>query len=526
MRPIALATCLLAVFVSCRPNQQATSESFNNAQPPTRVSDPTIWDDLEPEQMYKLSDEIFSDNVHRIDIHMLEGTFNRVTRHLAQGGDACRNGAPYGHIEKVEFTRYRSDGTSEIVEFKDAGIRVRGNTSCGKYVKQYRIKFTEAKDLFKNEREPVTLSNEDKKRVKKQSLYGLKSISLRNSENDPTFLRDGLASEVFAYGDELQRVHRAPGAPARGGSVYRVGYVKAYLHFGSRTIALGLFNTAEQIDKTLYKSRFGKGKIDYAFQTNLAKGDLVNIPRDDAKLFEAYEPDIVGGEDWDPSELPTQPADARQMLTDLITRIKDADEARDLETLVDVDSVINYMIAANLTGHWDSLQGNANNDYLIHNKTTGLWQIVVWDLDNTFGSIATNNSRFDTMWNTPFDQFKAGNEDLLDERKRPLFAKIMKYFKPRYVERYKEFLAGIYELHAANRRIENRRDMLIKYGKVPMLENYSGDKEKHPQFEMLFSFKNHRWGHATCGIFHGGKVAKKVGLNVDVNYNNKTVSCQ
>jgi hypothetical protein len=58
----------------------------------------------------------------------------------------------------------------------------------------------------------------------------------------------------------------------------------------------------------------------------------------------------------------------------------------DLEALVDKDRTIAYNLVCSLTGHWDSLNGNANNDYVYRDPSTGKWSVVVWDPDNSFGS--------------------------------------------------------------------------------------------------------------------------------------------
>jgi hypothetical protein len=87
---------------------------------------------------------------------------------------------------------------------------------------------------------------------------------------------------------------------------------------------------------------------------------------------------------------------------------------------------------------------------------------------------------------------------MLDSEKRPLFSKVMRYFPEEYKNRYKHFLNGIYDLHAMNDKIIQLRDMLLTYGQMPI----SGHDQA---WEILFSFKNHRWAHAYCGIYHGKK---------------------
>ena len=49
---------------------------------------------------------------------------------------------------------------------------------------------------------------------------------------------------------------------------------------------------------------------------------------------------------------------------------------------VDIANAVNFLAVANIVGHFDS---NEKNFFMHHDATTGLWEILPWDLSNVFG---------------------------------------------------------------------------------------------------------------------------------------------
>ena len=517
-----------------------------------RTSDPSaVMADLAPlpapTELFDKSSTLFSDKIHELHIYLRGATFSRVVTHKDQGGEACKSNARYGRVEKLVF---KNNVNGETTEIRDTGIRVKGNTSCANFKKQFKFKFNadaveienqagesvfRVSQVFEGDGDDVAYTEEDSKRINKQDFYGLKSIALRVSLNDPTLIREKLSSEVFAFGDEWKRKNQKPGATLAGGAVYRAGFVHLFVHKGGDAEDFGLYDLVELVDKTMFKSRYGKS-IKHAFQTNLARGDFRNADLAEADLLTAYEPELQDGD-----SIPSQDevdvlkslrqqgkieaqllAAAEQRRTEsareirkFITTLNGVRSAEGLGQLLDIDNVLNYMVAANLAGHWDSAIGNANNDYLIFNKEVGKWQLFVWDLDNSFGSVATGSSPFNGAWNAGPMEFMRGSTNLLSTQERPLFSKVMQYFGREYRERYAAFLDGVYSFDSLNQRMVQLRDVIT-----------SGHNES-PEWQALFKFKNHRHAHATCGLQSNKRaVVSNDGWPVYISTERGTPKCQ
>ena len=510
MRTVVISIFLLTL-VTCKSRNTSTEPSAVLAdQAP--VSAPT--------ELFDKSSSLFADKIHELHIYMRGSTFSRVVTHKDQGGDACKSNARYGRVEKFVF---KNSVSGESTEIRDVGIKVRGNTSCANLKKQYKLKFNadgvaienqagepvfRVSQVFEGDGGDVVYTEEDSKRINKQDFYGLKSISLRVSQNDPTLIREKLSSEVFAFGDEWKRKNAKPGAAVAGGPVYRAGFVRLFVHKGGDAEDFGLYDLVESVDKTAFKARYGKS-IKHAFQTNLARGDFRNADLSEGDLLTAYEPELQDGDGVSSQDeievlkslrqqgkieaqiLATSEqrrTDAAREIRKFITALNGARSAEGLDQLLDIDNVLNYMIAVNLTGHWDSALGNANNDYLIFNKEVGKWQLFVWDLDNSFGSIATVPSPFNGAWNAGPLEFLRGGTNLLSTQERPLFAKVMQYFGSEYKQRYAAFLEGVYNFNSLNQRMVQMRNII------------TGGHTDSPEWQTLFKFKNHRHAHATCGL--------------------------
>jgi len=227
----------------------------------------------------------------------------------------------------------------------NVGIRTRGNTSKDNHKRQFKISFDCVK-AFTNAATDAFVEfplNGDRR------FRGSKKLNFRASQNDPTIIREKVASYIFQQAGSLAS---------------RVGFAKVYIN----EAYWGLYLTVEQIDKTFLDSR---------------------LSENDGNLYKAfYNPSApffqVGNEDS--FDLKTNEVlNDKSGLTAFFSGLNSAADGSAVSSLVDIDNVINYLAAAVLVGHWDSNLGIGNNDYL-YDHSDGKFRIVAWDLDNTFGS--------------------------------------------------------------------------------------------------------------------------------------------
>ncbi|MBP9707961.1 MAG: CotH kinase family protein [Oligoflexales bacterium] len=363
------------------------------------------------------SDEkMFSSDVHHISLRLHRETFQKVTLE-----NHCRDSAPYGHVKELIF-----DASERLYNI---GIRVRGNTSCENFRKQYRIKFDETENIFEKNSLPLNLPPE----TEDQRLFGQKSISLRASQNDRSGIREQLAVKVFTDLAKLRAIFDVQGALGSGAAVYRTAYTRLDvlqvddLNQGSVEY-FGLYNIAESIDNVFIESRYGKSAIDkkaksgHLFKTNLGLATL----KPESLNLNYYEPEYVNGQKYKDEDR----NQALEVISQLMRQIDQVQSREDLLALFDVDNLLAYLIGVSLTGHWDSLVANANNDYLFFNANISRWQIIAWDLDNTFGSDFGRN----TAHYSHYDYVKNSQ----------LFSKLLDYFRPEFDEKINDFKENYY----------------------------------------------------------------------------------
>jgi hypothetical protein len=431
--------------------------------------------------------------------------------------------------------KYVNPKTGESVVLNNVGMRVKGNTSCDDPTEQknFKIKMNPLDKFIQddNGKEVWRIQNvyEEwgkrldypeslQKQIKKQQLFGMKSFTIRRGGNDPTRMRDALSSDVFEYGGHIARKNNIPGAPEKGGPVYRGGLAWVRIHNGFGTILEGHYGIVEHVDDDMIEMKYGKKALSQLFKIKEAKGTFLDadMPQNRNQLLTWYQPEIVNGEGYTDNqeydikqklcsqgkynqtkcnELKKERENAEAVLRGFKKALNEATASSDfnerrkrLGDLLDIDNVLSYMAGANLTGHWDSMIGAmANNDYLFRNGKSGKWGILVWDLDNTFGTGAQNYP-----WMASISDFG------VNLKYRPLFKAVMDNFRNEYRQRVQDFMNGVYGHDAMGDRITR-------------LRNAVAPDSRDEKYENLYKFKNHRWGNAWCNLKNGDQ--SKVRIN-------------
>lgn len=465
---------------------------------------------------------VFANQYNFLEIHLHGETWRRMTTHRDQGGYACEDEAPYGHVKTFKFRDVRS---GEITTLHNIGMRVKGNTSCDEPVaeKGFRLHFgpvdkkIKATDgstfetiskVYEEWNLPLKYDSSLEKTIKDQTLFGLSAIALRRGANDRTHIRDSIASHIFAAGGKLRREKRLADAPSFGGDVFRSTVAWVRIHDGISTLMEGPYGIAEIVNDYAMDSRYGKDSTKHLFKIKEAKGTFLpsDMPDDADRLLAWYEPELVDGKDLDSkkeaavkfkmcetgkldrsecNKITKKTNRAKEVILGFRSMLEGALGESDfnsrkekLQSFLDVESIIHYMIAANMTGHWDSLVGPmSNNDYLLFNQKTNKWSVVAWDLDNTAG---TGNQNY--VW-------MAGATDFgVDLKYRPLFKAILDHFKPEYENHLKSMLTSEFTFESINHLITVTRDLVAP----------NNTEEK---YELIYRFYLHRWANLWCHAF-------------------------
>jgi len=311
------------------------------------------------------------------------------------------------HYFKARFI-FDDGQTRDTVE--DAGLRLRGNTSLYAQKKSFKISFNEF--------------------VPDRKYQGVKKLNLRGQHNDPTMVREKLFYEVW----------NKAGMPER-----RAAFVKVFINQQYR----GLYTNMEEIDKTwlgrvyddndgnLYKCTW-PADLDYHGPVQLPYKTILNNP--DTRAY-----------DLTTNEL----SDDYSRLVALITALYQPVNAGfpdQINQILNVDGVLKAFALDVATGNWDDYFYNKNNYYLYDNPSTGRFEFITFDTDNTFGvdwlgkDWATRNC---LAW-------QKGNEP------RPLATKLLAVpaFKAKYV-RYLDTLTRLLLLpDSIFPRIDALRDLI------------------------------------------------------------------
>ncbi len=226
-------------------------------------------------------------------------------------------------------------------EFRNnIGFRLKGNSSLmhswseGNYKLPFKLDFAK----FKNDSTGIDHAN----------FYGFKKISFSPAFNDPSLIREKLASDIF----------KLAGVPSAQTAFYKV-----YIDFGSGLKYCGVYTAVEYPDDQMIKQTFGNkhGNI-YKPQSNFSSFNENELEKKNHKKISDYS-DI-------------------EELTNLINsslKTKNPSEWRSkLETIFNVDEYIKYLAVNNTILNWDTYGIMAHNFYLYNDSVKKItW--IPWD---------------------------------------------------------------------------------------------------------------------------------------------------
>lgn len=221
------------------------------------------------------------------------------------------------------------------------GIRFRGNTSRQSAKKSIKISFN-------------TYNN-------RQSFFGLEKMNLNGEHNDPSVIRSKLYWDLC----------RTCGVPAP-----RANHILLYIN----DIFWGVYINVEQIDEEFADLRFGnkngnlykclypadltyrsKNPVDYKFQSGNRRTYSLKT-----------------------NEISDDYTDLAHFI-DVLNNTPVASLPAELDKVLNVGSLLMIMALDVFTSNWDGPFYNKNNFYLYKNTDTGKFELIPYDVDNTFG---------------------------------------------------------------------------------------------------------------------------------------------
>ncbi|MCX5747135.1 MAG: CotH kinase family protein, partial [Proteobacteria bacterium] len=178
---------------------------------------------------------------------------------------------------------------------------------------------------------------------------GLEKLTLNNSHQDPSYVRQCLAYQTFA---------------AAGIVAPRCNF--AHVHVNGTD--LGVYVNVESIDHNLTKKRYPDGT-----------GPLYEGSLSDFRTTWVNTLDPKGAGD-------------RSDLAPLVAALESATDANLVAAIspyLDVDRFMTYWAMELITNHWDGYANDRNNFFVYHDPTTGKLDFIPWGVDATFQPGAT-----------------------------------------------------------------------------------------------------------------------------------------
>lgn len=235
------------------------------------------------------------------------------------------------------------NGVGQRDTLHNVGLRLRGNTSLGAQKKSFKISFNEF--------------------VPGREYQGVRKLNLRGSHNDPTLIREKLFYDVW----------QEAGMPER-----RAAFVRLYVNNEYR----GVYTNIEEIDKQWLDRTYGDD------EGNLYKctwpASLAYLGTDPAP----YQAVLNNPETRAYDLVTNESADDYSRFVGLVTALNQPVNATfpaAIEAWLEVGTVLKAFAIDIATGNWDDYFYNQNNYYLYDNPTTGRFEYVTFDTDNTFG---------------------------------------------------------------------------------------------------------------------------------------------
>jgi hypothetical protein len=330
---------------------------------------------------------------------------------------------------------------------ENIGFRLRGNTSRFAAKKSFKVSF----NTYEQGRK----------------WRDLEKLNINGEHNDPTISRSKVSWDML-------RDMKVP-AP-------RANHVELYINGAN----FGLYANVEHIDEQFAGLRFGNKR------GNLYKclwpadlvylggdPDLYKLTSGDRRVYEL----TINEEVDDYSDL--------AHFIGVLNNTPIGQLPCELEQVFHVDAFLRALAFDILSGNWDGPLYNKNNFYLYHNEATGLFELIPYDLDNTFGIDWLGQdwgSRNIYSWGHPGEP-------------RPLYWRIMQI--PQYRDRFSyyihRFVQEIYREDILFPYINSIRDRISPYAaadpKRPLdygftFENFlQGFEESLPWFHTDYGLK-------------------------------------
>ncbi|YCM43115.1 CotH kinase family protein [Verrucomicrobiaceae bacterium 227] len=258
-------------------------------------------------------------------------------------------GGPGGPGGGTNFEYVKASLTVDGEPLKDIGLRFKGNSS-------YRA-------AAGSDKRPLKIDTN--RFVSGQKLHGRTKFNLSTSFQDPAFMKEKLAYEVY----------HAAGLPTPG-----TGWAKVTLSVEGvmEKKDLGIYVVIEQVDENFLARQLGEKSKN----SLLMKPDTTanwQSPGEDPALYE----DAFGIKEGADNQ------DQIRQFADFLSLINESPEAtfaKEIGQKMDLDLYAGYLAATSALASLDSYVAAPHNYYLVLDKADSKVRLLPWDVNEAFGT--------------------------------------------------------------------------------------------------------------------------------------------
>lgn len=202
---------------------------------------------------------------------------------------------------------------------------------------------------------------------KTQTLLGLDKMVLNNNYADPSYMR-----EVLHY-EALRSI---------GMDVPMTNYVNLYVN-GE---LVGFYTGVEAVDDSYLERNYGE---DYEEGVLYDTDEKSYLQYEEGSDYSTITKDL--GTDKDKAKLKTFIQTLNEM---------PEGEKGDIESVLDVDSVLQYIAGNMVFGNYDSYNGDKGHNYMLYSDAAGKFTVVPWDFNMSFNGYSGGGGRGTTTGST------------------------------------------------------------------------------------------------------------------------------
>jgi len=340
-KTILVATALLFVFISCKKTifieEGEGLADWTTATHSASTPDYTFFNDNEIRRFDITIDETWWDIMEK----------HRETYSTSSGGGGGPGGQTTTSFSDVTPIYVPCNLEYNGINWYNVGIRYKGNSSLSSAGDNGKLPFRLKFDKFADDYPEIT----------GQNFYGFEELSLSSNYNDPSVIREKVASDLF----------RDFGVPCS-----RSVFCEIYIDHGDGPIYFGLYTVLEVVFDSAIKNEFGSST------GNCYKPEGDGASFASGSYAESYFENKTGGTDF------SDVAGLYAAIHSSLRTTNPAEWRTELETHINMDDYLKYMAVNFTIQNWDTYGVMTHNYYLYNDPATGLLNWIPWDNNEAF----------------------------------------------------------------------------------------------------------------------------------------------